>query len=207
MADYYTDVMVDVEPEKKKVPEQKQTSSTTSSMFDILSNQTFDTKTAMSALYLWLLFGFLSTMVSCDFQRWMKDNILMRHFIGIIAFFFLFTILDKSNKTSIGIIWLKTFIVYAIFLFMIKSKWYFSLPIIILLIVDQSLKSQYSYLEQNNKDDATLPSIEKWRNNLSFLIYGVIIVGFVSYGVRQYEEFGDDFSFVKLLFHFNCKDV
>lgn len=201
MADYYRDVTVDIEP----VPEQKQP--VASSIVDVLSNQTFDTKTAMSALYLWLLFGFLSTMVSCDFQRWMKDNILMRHFIGIIAFFFLFTILDKTNKSSIGIVWLKTFMVYAVFLLMIKSKWYFSLPVIVLLIIDQSLKSQYLYLEQTNKDDTTLPSITKWRNNLSYIIYGVIIIGFVSYGVRQYEEFGDDFSFVKLLFHFNCKEM
>jgi len=201
MADYYRDVTVDIEP----VPEQKQP--VASSIVDVLSNQTFDTKTAMSALYLWLLFGFLSTMVSCDFQRWMKDNIIMRHFIGIIAFFFLFTILDKTNKSSIGIIWLKTFIVYAVFLLMVKSKWYFSLPVIVLLIIDQSLKSQYLYLEQTNKNDTTLPSITKWRNNLSYIIYGVIIIGFVSYGVRQFEEFGDDFSFVKLLFHFNCKEM
>jgi len=201
MADYYRDVTVDIEP----VPEQKQP--VASSIIDILLNQTFDTKTAMSALYLWLLFGFLSTMVSCDFQRWMKDNIIMRHFIGIIAFFFLFTILDKTNKSSIGIIWLKTFIVYAVFLLMVKNKWYFSLPVLLLLIIDQSLKSQYSYLEQTNKDDTTLPSITKWRDNLSYIIYGVIIIGFVSYGVRQFEEFGNDFSFVKLLFDFNCKEM
>lgn len=31
----------------------------------------FDSKKALAALYLWLLFGFLSTMVSCDLQKWM----------------------------------------------------------------------------------------------------------------------------------------
>ena len=52
----------------------------------------FDGKKSLSALYLWLLFGFLSTMVSCDLQKWMVDNTFFRHVIGIIAFFFLFTV-------------------------------------------------------------------------------------------------------------------
>jgi hypothetical protein len=161
----------------------------------------------MAALYLWLLFGFLSTMVSCDFQRWMKDNLLVRHFIGIISFFFLFTILDTSNKTFIGIIWLKTFIVYGVFLLMVKSKWYFSVPVVFLLIIDQSLKAHYSYVQNNNKNDNTLPAINQWRDNLSYIIYTVIFIGFITYGIRQYNEFGENFSFTKLLFHYGCANI
>jgi hypothetical protein len=178
-------------------------------MSDVINemNRSFDTKTAITALYLWLLFGFLSTMVSCDFRRWMNDNIWFRHFIGVIAFFFLFTVLDDSNKISIGVTWLKTITVYLIFLLMVKSKWYFSVPVLLLLIVDQSLKVHHNYLQKKNSNDDSLDSIIKWRNYLSIAIYGVIIVGFIMYGIRQYKEFGADFSWSKLLLHYGCKGL
>ena len=211
MADYYANVSADI------VQQQNNTSATATAtatdtppqntnIIDILSKQTFDTKTALSALYLWLLFGYLSTMVSCDFQRWMKDNLLVRHFIGIISFFFLFTVIDRTNNTSIGIIWLKTFIVYAVFVFMVKSKWYFSLPVLVLLVVDQSIKSHYGYVENNNKNDASLPAIASWRDKLSYLLYALIAAGFIAYTVRQYNEFGSEFSLIKLLFHYDCSN-
>ena len=171
----------------------------------MLPENTFDTKTALSALYLWLLFGFLSSMVSCDIQKWMMKDLFFRHFIGIIAFFFLFTVLDNSNKISIGVTWLKTITVYLVFLLMVKSKWYFSIPVLLLLITDQSLKVHHDYLQKNNSNDDSLASLNKWRNYLSIAIYSIIIIGFIAYGIRQYKEFGADFSWIKLLLHYGCK--
>jgi len=171
------------------------------------SNQLFDTKTEITALYLWLMFGFLSTMVSCDFRRWLMENIWFRHFVGIIAFFFLFAVIDSSNKLPITSIWLKSIGVYFLFLMMIKSKWYFSLPLFITLIIDQSLKIHYEHLKNNNPTDSTLPSIENIRNYLTVLIYALIVIGFVAYGLRQYKEFGSAFSWIKLLLHYGCKGM
>jgi len=206
MADYYTDVVVRVEPPKDTPQHTSNPSTSTSNILDILTTQTFDTKTALAALYLWLLFGYLSTMVSCDFQRWMKDNVLVRHFIGIISFFFLFTIIDTSNKTDISIIWLKTIIVYVVFLFMVKSKWYFSVPVLLLLVIDQSLKSHYLYVQNNDKNNTSLPIFASWRDKISYLIYAIIAIGFIAYAVRQYTEFGNEFSLMKLLFHYECSN-
>jgi len=180
------------------------TTTTNSTIISQLLNSTFDTKTAITALYLWLLFGFLSQMISCDFFEW-SNNIWFRHFIGIISFFFLFTVIDTSNKTSIGIIWLKTLIVYGVFLLMVKSKWYFSLPVLFLLMLDQTLRSHYRFLQANNPKDASLESINTSRTYLSILIYSLIIIGFIAYGIRQYREFGTNFSWIKLLFHYGCR--
>ena len=89
---------------------------------DILS-KTFDTKFVLTAIYLWLLFGFLSTMVSCDLQRWMRHSSLFRHFVGIISIFLLFTYSDFNNTTHIALLWAKTLFIYVMFLLMMKSKW------------------------------------------------------------------------------------
>jgi len=175
------------------------------SILDIKINENFDARNALSGLYLWLLFGFLSSMVSCDMQRWMQDSILFRHFVGVVAFFFLFTIIDNNNTSPIYYIWMKTLIVYFIFLLMVKSKWYFSLPVFIILIIDQSLLSQTNYLKKQNTNDSQINTINQVRNILYIVILCLIGIGFIHYFFRQRKEFGSEFSFTKLLFTSSCK--
>jgi hypothetical protein len=166
-----------------------------------------DIKTSVSALYLWALFGFLSVMITCDFNRWIHSNIWFRHFVGIIAFFFLFVVVDNSSPLPLHLLWLKTILVYVIFLLMIKSKWYYSLPVFLLLIIDQSLKVHSDFLKSVNKDDPNIDSTEKVRKTMSYIIYILIIMGFITYGVRQYFNYGKNFSWIKLLFHSSCKNI
>jgi hypothetical protein len=106
-----------------------------------------------------------------------------------------------------SIIWLKTLIVYGLFLFMVKSKWYFSVPVLLLLVIDQSIKAHYMYIENNDKKNASLPMFASWRDKISYLIYATIAVGFIAYTIRQYNEFGNEFSIIKLLFHYECANI
>lgn len=180
--------------------------STLSDTYDYTEN-VLDIKTTVSALYLWALFGFLSIMITCDFNRWIHSNIWFRHFVGVIAFFFLFVVIDNSTKLPLSILWLKTIVVYVIFLLMIKSKWYFSLPVFLLLVIDQSFKVHSDYLKSINKDDPSIKSTDQKRRTMSYIIYVLIIVGFITYGIRQYLEFGKNFSWIKLLFYSSCKNL
>lgn len=170
---------------------------------------TFDARTSLTSLYLWLLFGYLSSMVSCDVQKLMTNNILFRHIVGVIAFFLLFTLIDKDNKLHIYDIWKKTLVIYFVFLLMIKSKWYFSLPVLFILIVDQSIKSHIEYLTRFNTKDNNIKNIikfKKLRDVLYKILIGIIILGFLNYNWRQYNQFEKDFSFTKLLFTATCKN-
>ena len=174
-----------------------------------LFSKTFDSTTALTSLYLWLLLGFLSTMISCDFKKWIDSNIWFRHIIGLVGFFFLFTVIDASNRSSLGITFVKTFFVYGIFLLMVKSKWYFSLPVLGLLVVDQGIKVHLEHAKQNESKegaskDSSIPLYERIRNILNIVIIAIIIIGFFMYAIRQKEEFGASFSWMKLLLHYGC---
>lgn len=164
----------------------------------------FNTKDVLSALFLWLLFGYLSTMVGCDLQVFIKESLLFRHFIGLLSFFLLFTLLDRSNNIPVKNIFIKTIYTYAAFLIMIKMKWYFSIPILLLLVIDQAIKANCEYLEKNVKKDKECDII---RDKLSIILIGISIVGFIHYFIRQYIEFGNDFSIIKLIFGYKCKSV
>lgn len=173
----------------------------------MLSENTFDTKTALSALYLWLLFGFLSTMVSCDLQRWMIHNPLFRHFIGIVAFFFLFTVLDTTGIHSVRQIWTQTIIVYLIFILMTKSKWQFSLPVLLLLIIDQSIALHIKYITANKDDKNKEKLITLWNSRRKYIDIGMIVFivfSVIHYIIRQQAEFGKSFSWSKFLFVSRC---
>jgi len=166
----------------------------------------FDIKFALSALYLWLLFGFLSSMVNCDLQRLIQTNWLFRHVIGIVSFILLFTIIDSSNQIPIQYLLLKTFLVYSVFILMIKSKWYFSLPVLSLLVIDQIIKAQIDYLTKADakSNTNTIDILSRVRFALTILIILLIIIGFVMYAIRQKMEFGDEFNFATLLFSSKC---
>ena len=166
---------------------------------------TFDSKEALSALYLWLLFGFLSSMVSCDMQRWMNQHPAFRHLVGIVAFFFLFTIIDQKNKQPVGTVWLKTFFVYFVFILMIKSKWQFGLPVLALLLVDQSIRVQVEYLEKAGGQEVdTIATWNTVRSIISIVLGVLIVAGVVHYAIRQKEEFGSKFNWATFFFTSKC---
>lgn len=170
---------------------------------------TFDTTVALSGLYLWMLFGYLASMMNCDIQRLMKNNVIFRHIIAISAFFFLFTVIDNDNNADIGSIWLKTLFVYVLYIMAIKSKWYFSLPVICILLIDQTIKMHVKYLDKNKKEDNK--DLDKYfdyyktlRDNLNNIIITIIVIGFIHYSIRKYNKFGSKFSFYTLLMGTTC---
>lgn len=169
---------------------------------------TFDTTNALSGMFLWLIFGFLSHLINCDLQRFLTYNPFWIHFFGIIAFFFLFTLVD-NNERSIVIIWIKTVFVYFLFILMTKSRWYFAVPIIILLVITQSLKKELQMRVNNNLDVTEFKKKQEIITNiLQIVIIVLIFIGASHYLNIQYKEHKNDFSMVKFLFTVTkCRNV
>jgi hypothetical protein len=94
-----------------------------------------------------------------------------------LAFFFLFTLLDSKNTSSIGIIWIKTVFIYLVFLCLIKSKWYFIIPVLGLLLIDQTIKKDIAF--KLNKDPTIdLSQQKKISQYINIILITLIIIGF-----------------------------
>lgn len=157
--------------------------------------ETFDTSTALSNMYLWLLFGYLSTLLNCDLQRFMNSHILVRHVIGITTFFFLFTLIDTENKTNILSIWVKTLVVYILFILSTKAKWFFVLPVLALLLIDQTIKKHVSI--EKTQERITEEGEMKFKDVSRFLnvvVTSCIVTGVIHYAFLQKAEYGSKFS-------------
>lgn len=159
---------------------------------------TFDTTNALSAMFLWLIFGFMSAMVNCDIQRFMFNHEYLFHAFGFLAFFFLFTLLDSNNKSGIAIIWVKSIFVYTLFVLMTKSKWYFVVPVLVLLLLDQSVKKELAFRKASGKDVKRLEELQKTASQvINVAIIVLILMGTVHYAQLQAIEYKDKFDIRK----------
>jgi len=166
---------------------------------------TFPITTALSGLFLWIIFGYLTVLLNCDLQRVLKHNPIALHLAGIVAFYFLFTVLD-ANVAPIWLIWLKTIGVYALFVMMTKSKWYFVLPVMLLILADQCMRQQVAYEVQagTNVNQALFTKISTC---ILVVIVVLIVVGCLHYTTLQAIEYGPEFSWYEFFFGINtsCK--
>jgi uncharacterized membrane protein YjdF len=162
--------------------------------------ESFETTSALAALFLWIMFGSIYTLLNCDLQRALNDNIFIKHLTGIMAFFLLFNIIDPNNKSHVVTTIAKTFVVYLLFLMATKSKWPFIALALCLLFADQVLRNHVSYLKNKypNDSEAEKPFV-KARTYIKWAIFAVIVMGFLHYLMRQYQDKGREFNFFKLV--------
>ena len=159
---------------------------------------TFDTTNALSAMFLWLIFGFMSAMINCDIQRFIFNHPYIFHAFGFLAFVFLFTLLDSNNKSSISVIWIKSIFVYILFILMTKSKWYFIVPVLALLLIDQSIKKEIAFRKTAGKDVTKIEPLQKKVSNvINVAIIVLIILGTIHYAQLQMIEYKDKFDIGK----------
>ena len=164
----------------------------------------------LASIYFWLLFGGIGDTINCDLKK-LFSNPYFRHFTAIISIFLLFVIIDK-NKEGAFEIWKNTLFLYILYILFTKSKFYFSIPIIILVLIDQTINAENLYLqekfesEESKKDEYTIINkYNNFRNYIHYIIITLIVVGFVHYYFRQKNKFKEKFSLFKFIFDINCK--
>lgn len=165
-------------------------------------NKPFDSNTALCGIYLWIIFGYMSVFMNCDLHRFMKSYPMFMHTMGLIAVLFLFTLQDQNNDSSnIPLIYLKTVFVYLLFILMMRSKWYFVLPVLMVLLVDQTIRKDTSIkLATGEKvDEIARDKITSW---LRVTVVVLIIVGALQYMVLQKRKHKEAFSLFEFLFGF-----
>lgn len=149
---------------------------------------TFDASAALAMMYLWLMFGFIAVLINCDLQRFLESHVLIRHILGLIAFFFLFTILDPQNENHVGIVFVKTVAIYILFVMATKSRWMFSGTALLFLFADLVLKYHISYLEKQNQNKEDIELYRQTRQILFVIIVSIILIGTMDYAIKQMRE-------------------
>ena len=153
---------------------------------------TFDTTHAITTMFLWLTFNYVDPILNCDLQRILVNSDLAKHVLGIIAFYFLFTTIETSKKSSIAQMWLKTVTTYSIIMMMTKARWFFVVPALAIMLIDQSVHREAIHLHSI--------SLEHLRFWLWVSAAALVIIGVIHYAYVQSKEKGADFSWYTFFF-------
>ena len=159
-------------------------------------SNSFDTSASLAALYLWLMFSYLSVLLNCDLQRMIAQHAALRHLLGIVAFYFLFTVIDPQNNVPVWVTLAKTLMVYSLFVLGTKSRWYYAGSALTLLLVDQMIKNHMAYLQKTDPQRFEQESAQKYkrvRQWLLVMIIVIIFIGTVDYYMKQQRDKGDRF--------------
>ena len=160
--------------------------------------------TLLLVLYLSVIMGFKS-VVNCDVQRLLKKNVYANHFAVFCGFLFLISV--NNTLLSLRAIWIKSIVVYFLFMLFIKSQLWTVLTVFFLLVVDQSIKI---FINDELKKDQSkdVSTLIKAREYITYIIVGTILVGFFLYFLKQKSDHPKDFSFLTFFFGVaDCQDV
>jgi len=103
-----------------------------------------------------------------------------------------------DNTLSLSEIWWKTLLIYGLFIMLTKSKIQYVGIVLLLLLGDQCVNSTIQSKLQKNKDE-DVSKLKTARTYIKYVIFGVILVGFISYFFRQLNDH-KDFSIFTLFF-------
>jgi len=133
-------------------------------------------------------------MLNCDLQRIIEENPFIRNLLVLIAFYFLFTVIDPNNNEHVLIVFGKTILVFFLFILATKSRIIFISTTLLILFADQILKNHIAYLEKNSANEDIIEKYKKIRQMLLYVIVAVIFIGALDYIIKQKRDHGASFK-------------
>ena len=152
-------------------------------------------------MYFSILFGFLGSYINCDLQRMLQDNPYVVHLLGFMCMVYIYITQDFQMST-LNII-ARAMGMYILYVFATKSKWYFAVLIIILLLIYGIVRREFLMSQQLHTNDGK-PSIEELSKDKQRILFIIrllmlfsILFGMIHYIVLQKKEYAQKFSWTK----------
>lgn len=133
----------------------------------------------------------------------LRNNLFFIHATALVAFLFLFNFMEASNGSiSVGMVCLKAVLLYMLFILMTKAKWYFVLPAVGLLLLDQLIKRHTKYMQARGTHYSELQQQQHQRISafLCIAVAVMILIGGAHYMWLQRLEYKHKFSYTKFFF-------
>ena len=169
-------------------------------------------------LYLIISGNFVGELFSCELQRMLGENYLIKHMLGIFTLFFF------VNLTAGDIPWTKSILagitvaMYVLFIFSNRTTAHTQLLLIVLLFVIYILQmirgEQTKLIEGTEHQKHEKDSVAEERdrvvlatNVVAGIILGAIVIGHFTFVGKKRLEFGDKFSYGALWGGTMCRNM
>lgn len=155
--------------------------------------------------------NFLAQLFPCRLQYELNNNMYLKHFFAFLTMIFFVVLASPIKNKKLNKIVIESFLLYIVFLFLIKTDYRIFIILLALLSISYLLVLKKVELEDDkevNKDDsnkvAEIDNQIKYIEYISFgitvLIVVLIIIGFLSYLGQKKVEYKNNFAFSKFLF-------
>lgn len=159
-------------------------------------------------LYLIISGNFVGEVFSCDLQRLMKENFVVKHLLGIMTLFFFVNMVAGNIPWSKALLAAATVVMYLLFVLSNRSSTYTQLTTIGLLFVIFLLQMVRDDEEKEDAPNSELiQDLIRAQWAIGILIMVVILVGHLLYVGRKKIEFGPKFSYLALFEGTACRNV
>ena len=160
-------------------------------------------------LFLIITAAFITELFPCRLRQLLRDNMYLKHFYAYLTMVF-FVVMTAPAKYDVNEVIYKSFIVYIIFIFAIKTDYRFFVGIIFVIGIMYILILQKYEVEEKiklTKDEVVKIELSNKRdkliivNNILFILSLIlIIIGFLLYYYEKKLQYNKDFNFFTFLF-------
>lgn len=141
--------------------------------------------------------NFLAETLGCQTQKVLADNIFVKQLVIFSLIFFTLTLGNGSKKKHPRDNFKTALVYFVLFLFITKTPLMFSMLIMADLALMFVVQQLIAYKKQEGED---VEKEEKFLDLLNYVFIGLLVLGFLIYLQKQYNDFGEDFNAIKFLF-------
>lgn len=154
-------------------------------------------------LFLVVSGNYIGELLGCKTQKLLSENIFMKHIVLLCLIFFTINLISDKVPHPFEIA-KKTLLLWLFYLILTKMDLKFTLVVLFLLFSLYIFDEYQNYLDKN-KEEYDKEKYDKYKLYLQYLIMCLMIIGFVSYFLKQKKEHRKNFDIVKfLLGKVNC---
>lgn len=148
--------------------------------------------------------NFIGELLPCRIQHQLQNNMILKHFIGILtlSFFVILSLSDYSKISNIRKLGI-SLLLYLFFLAFAKTHykiWFITLLILTVIYILNLIKQDINndkYVILNHLDKkGNVNLIDKTNNTLSIFSFIFVICGVIIYYLEKRKEYKKKFSFI-----------
>lgn len=158
-------------------------------------------------IFLMISDNYLAELIPCNVQKLLNSNkgMLLKHIIAYLTLVFFVSLNEEKFNKSMWSLFKKSTIIYLLFLLLTKNNKYTFFIVMLLLLITYIMYLTYKTYLNNNKQDLNklqnsyLNNYEKINKIFNYLIFVILIIGFMSYLGQKKYEYKSKFSYLNFI--------
>lgn len=165
-----------------------------------IAEETFlSSSKSIFVLYLIISGNFLANLFGCRIQETLNSNMWVKHLLGFMTMYFFVVLVDSKSKLSDSPSkqMLYTMLFYSVFILTTRMDYKWWIAFIVGLSAIYILQV---YKDHEKTDEKEKKKIETAQKYISYILSGVILIGFLIYFGKKKTEYSENFEYLTFLF-------